>query len=56
MSTWIELKDEDIEIDINKKEFNLYLGHDYSGNNYATITFEQVKEMIKEVNYENKKN
>ena len=49
MSMWYELKAEDIEIDTKEKEFNLHVGFDDQGNNYATITFDQIKAMYEEL-------
>ena len=50
MSEWTEMEEENIDIDIEQKEFNLLVGFSgYSGNIYVSLTFEQIKKMAKEV-------
>lgn len=49
MNIEYEMKSENIDIDLNHKEFNLLFNSDNQGNNYTTITFDQVKKMAEEI-------
>ena len=46
MSTWIEPKPEDIEIEDG--EVIIYRGHDEFGNNYVSIPLDVMKEKIEQ--------
>lgn len=47
MSYWIEVKKEDIELDGD--QINVWLESDESGNRYATIKVQDLKDLLKEV-------
>jgi len=47
MSKWYELQDDDIELD--GEEFNIWVGCDDFGNNYVTMSFDQVRDMFEKM-------
>jgi len=49
MSIWYEMDDEDIEIDHEAREINFHVGHDEMGNNYVTLTFEQIRDLFNQI-------
>ncbi len=50
MSTWQEIDSEDIDVDFDSKEINLLMDTDDFGNNYRTLTFDQIKEIFEKMN------
>ena len=49
MSEWIEINTPDIEINPAVEEVNMWIKADNSGNIYATLTFEQIKEIYEKI-------
>ena len=49
MSAWIPVKSEDIDVDANNREVNLFVLQDYHGNVYATLTFLQIEELCEKI-------
>lgn len=47
MSSWIEIKKEDIELSDDGQEIEIMLEGDEFGNNYITLKVEDVKEILK---------
>jgi len=50
MSEWYEAKDDDIEADPEDETVSVYVKNDDCGAIYVTLTFEQVRGLVKEVN------
>lgn len=50
MSQWVEVKTEDIDLDYESKEIHIHAGYDEWGNNYFTLTFDQIKEIYEKIN------
>ena len=48
MSLWYNIDDDDIEVDTEKKEVNVYVTSDDQGSIYAILTFEQIAAIVKE--------
>jgi len=49
MSTWHEIDNNDIEINCDDKSVDILVSNDSWGNVYATLTFEQVKEIARDI-------
>jgi len=49
MSTWHEIPDKDIDIDWQSEEVALLINGDYCGNNYATLTFDQIESLHSQI-------
>ncbi len=43
MSEWYEAKEDDISIDLERKEVDILVHDNNYGNVYVTITFDQIK-------------
>ena len=50
MSTWHEIKDVDIDIDEKSKEVNILVDGNDFGNNYVTMTYDQINEIYLKIN------
>lgn len=49
MSFFYDIHDEDIDVDLDMKEINLLVHNDDMGNVWATLTFDQIKEIYKKI-------
>ena len=49
MSKWYTVEDEDIDIDDNNRQVNVLVTEDETGNIYAVLTFEQIKNIFAEM-------
>ncbi len=49
MSEWYEAKDDDIDLDFEKKEVNIFVKQNYHGSVYTTLTFGQVAALHKKI-------
>ena len=45
MSIWRELKDDDIDFDFEQNQVEILASEDHNGNNYVTLTFDQIRAM-----------
>lgn len=48
MSTWNDAKKDDISIDAENKEIDIYAGQDSSGSIYVTVKIKLLKEILKD--------
>jgi len=53
MSNWIQIKKEDIDIDVKENEITFYVNSDDLGNNYVILKIDELKKIIEE--YESRK-
>jgi hypothetical protein len=52
MSGWYHIRSEDIEIDNDNSEVDLYVTHNDQGSVYAVLTFEQIAKLHAEITNE----
>jgi len=49
MSEWYEAKDENIDLDFEKSEVNIFVKQNYHGSVYTTLTFDQFTAFHKKI-------
>ena len=54
MSEWYEAELDDISIGHKEKEVDIYVTHNYIGNIYVTLTSDQLREILKMIDYNEK--
>jgi hypothetical protein len=52
MSEWNNIEDDDIDVELEDKEVNIYAGYNDFGSIYAVLTFEQIDKIYKEIHAE----
>jgi len=50
MSEWYDIHEEDIALDIESDEVNLYVADNDSGRIYGILTFDQIENIYNEIN------
>ena len=55
MSEWYEAKPEDIDVDNAKREVNIFVKQNDSGNVYVTVPFAQITELASKIDKEHKR-
>lgn len=50
MSTYYETEEDDIDIDQESREVDIYVADNECGSIYKTLTFDQIKEICQRIN------
>ena len=49
MSEWYEPKKDDIELDMERKEVDIYVTQKTTGSIYVTLTFDQIEKIHRDI-------
>ena len=49
MSYWVEIKDENIDVDHKAKEVNIFYEQDKFGAKYVYLTFDQIRNIYNQI-------